>query len=105
MTRSAKPSLKACPTDRSPTPARSCATSPIGGLDRTDPRKVIALRGRIHAAARTAAEGCQTTYHATETAVTIGNRGPGAEDRINQLRYALAKLITKHGWTTRDQPR
>lgn len=26
-------------------------------------------------------------------------------DRINQLRHALAKLITKHGWTTRDEAR
>ncbi|HUR07066.1 MAG TPA: hypothetical protein VM347_31285 [Nonomuraea sp.] len=77
----------------------------IDGLDRTDPRKLIAVRGRIHAAARTAAEGCQTVYHATETTITIGIRGPDAADRINQLRQALAKLITKHGWTTREEPR
>jgi hypothetical protein len=79
----------------------------IDGLDCTDPQKLIALRGRIHAAARTAAEGRQTTYHATDSTITItiGIRGPDAADRINQLRHALAKLITKHGWTTRDQPR
>ncbi len=59
----------------------------------------------IHAAARTAAEGRATTYHATDSTITIGIRGPDAADRINQLRHALAKLITKHGWTTRDQPR
>ncbi|MFI6803143.1 hypothetical protein [Streptosporangium canum] len=57
------------------------------------------------AAARTAAEGRQTVYHATDTTITIGIRGPDAADRINQLRHALAKLITKHGWTTRDEPR
>ncbi|MGP3965896.1 hypothetical protein ACTWPT_59145 [Nonomuraea sp. 3N208] len=77
----------------------------IDGLDRTDPRKLIAVRGRIHAAARTAAEGCQTVYHATETTITIGIRGPDAAERINQLRHALTKLITKHGWTTREEPR
>ncbi|MFE3455758.1 hypothetical protein ACFXJ8_43305 [Nonomuraea sp. NPDC059194] len=77
----------------------------IDGLEHSDPRKLIALRGRIHAAARTAAEGRQTVYHATDTTITIGIRGPDAADRINQLRHALAKLITKHGWTTRDEPR
>ena len=77
----------------------------IDGLDRTDPRKLIALRGRIHAAARTAAEGRATTYHATDSTITIGIRGPDATDCINQLHHALAKLITKHGWTTRDRPR
>ncbi|GAA3465489.1 hypothetical protein [Nonomuraea roseola] len=34
----------------------------IDGLEHSDPRKLIALRGRIHAAARTAAEGRQTVY-------------------------------------------
>jgi hypothetical protein len=51
------------------------------------------------------ARGRTTTYHAAETSITIGIHGPDAQDRINQLRHALAKLITKHGWTTRDQPR
>ncbi|MFI6457018.1 hypothetical protein ACIBF6_36340 [Streptosporangium amethystogenes] len=78
----------------------------IDGLDRvTDQRKLIRLRGRIHAAARVAAEGCHTTYHATDSAITIGIQGPDAHDRINQLRNALARLTTKHGWTTRDEPR
>ena len=77
----------------------------IDGLDRTDPGELIRLRGRVHAAARTVAEGCQTTYHATGSTVSIGIRGPDAADRINQLRHALAKLIAKHGWTIRDQPR
>ncbi|MEV0402522.1 hypothetical protein [Actinoallomurus sp. NPDC050550] len=77
----------------------------IDDLDPTDLRKLMRLRGRIHAAARTAAEGRATTYHATETSITIGIRGPDAADRINQLRHVLAKLITKHGWTTRDEPR
>jgi len=79
----------------------------IDGLHRTDPGSLIALRGRIHAAARTAAEGRATTYHATDSTVTIGIRGPDADadDRVNQLRHALANLIAKHGWTTRDQPR
>ncbi|WP_433381061.1 hypothetical protein [Streptosporangium sp. CA-115845] len=39
---------------------------------RTDPRKLIAVRGRIHSAARTAAEGRATTYHATDSTVTVG---------------------------------
>ncbi|MEO3876186.1 hypothetical protein ABGB18_46100, partial [Nonomuraea sp. B12E4] len=78
----------------------------IDGLDRvTDQRKLIRLRGRIHAAARVAAEGCHTTYHATDSALTIGIQAPDAKERINQLRNALSKLITKHGWTTRDEPR
>ncbi|MEU4232004.1 hypothetical protein AB0F17_47590 [Nonomuraea sp. NPDC026600] len=37
----------------------------IDSLEHSDPRKLIALRDRIHAAARTAAEGRQTAYHAT----------------------------------------
>ena len=53
------------------------------------PGSLIALRGRIHA---------------TDSTITIGIRGPDAADRINQLRHALAGLITKQGWTTRDQP-
>ena len=77
----------------------------IDGLDRTDPGKLIRLRGRIHAAARTAAEGRQTTYHATDSTISIGIRGPDAADRISQLRRALAQLIAKHGWTIREQPR
>ena len=68
------------------------------------PGNLIALRGRIHAAARTAAEGRATTYHATDSTITIGIRGPDAADRINQLRHALASYH-QHGWTTRDQPR
>ncbi|WP_406314812.1 hypothetical protein OHA77_40445 [Streptosporangium sp. NBC_01639] len=86
-----------------PGPFLCCLT--IDGLDRVDPRKLVALRGRVHAAARTAAEGRATTYHATDSTITIGIRGPDAAERINQLRHALAKLITKHGWTTRDEPR
>lgn len=94
------------PTDHSPFPAPSCVTSTIDGLDRiTDQRKLIRLRGRIHAAARVAAEGCHTTYYATDSALTIGIQGPDAQERVNQLRNALSKLIAKHGWTTRDEPR
>ncbi|MFF4618186.1 hypothetical protein [Nonomuraea jabiensis] len=33
--------------------------------------------------------------------LTIGIQGPDAHERINQLRNALAKLITKYGWTVR----
>lgn len=77
----------------------------IDGLDRaTDQRKLIRLRGRIHAAARMSAEGRHTTYHATDSAITIGIHDPDAQERINQLRDALSKLITKR-WTTRDEPR
>jgi hypothetical protein len=32
----------------------------------------------------------------------VSTRGSNAAERIYQLRYALAKLITKHGWTTRS---
>ncbi|MBT2225172.1 hypothetical protein [Nonomuraea sp. NEAU-A123] len=37
--------------------------------------------------------------------LTIGIQGPDAQERINQLRNALAKLITKHRWTVRYEPR
>jgi len=78
----------------------------IDGLGREpDPRTATQLRGRIHAAIRTAAEGRQTTYHATGSTITIGIRGHDAQDRIGQLRRALDALIIKHGLTTRDQPR
>jgi hypothetical protein len=70
-----------------------------------DPRIATQLRGRIHAAIQTAAEGRQTTYHATGSAITIGIRGHDAQERIRQLRRALDALIIKHGLTTRDQPR
>ena len=75
----------------------------IDGLDQEpNPQKATRLRGRINAAARTAAEQHQTSYHAT---MTIGIRGSDAAERINQLRRALAKLAAKHGWTFRDAPR
>jgi hypothetical protein len=78
----------------------------IDGLDReSDPRKATRLRGRINAAARTAAEQRQTTYHATDSTITIGIHGPDAQQRVDQLRDALAELIAKHGWTTRNTPR
>jgi hypothetical protein len=76
----------------------------IEGLDQADPSKLIRLRGRIHAAARTAAEGCQTTYEATGSAISIGIRGPDAAGRISQLRHALAQLTARHGWVVREQP-
>lgn len=77
----------------------------IDGLDReSDPRKAAQLRGLIHAAAR-AAEGRQTTCYPTHSTITIGIRGPDAQERVNQLRHALGKLIAKHGWTTRNEPR
>ena len=76
----------------------------IEGLDQADPGKLIRLRGRVHAAARTAAEGCQTTYDATGSAISIGIRGPDAAGRISQLRRALAQLTARHGWTVREQP-
>ena len=78
----------------------------IDGLDQEpDPQKATRLRGRINAAARTAAEQHQTSYHATDATMTIGIRGSDAAERINQLRRALAKLAAKHGWTFRDAPR
>jgi hypothetical protein len=78
----------------------------IDGLDHDpDPRKATRLRGRIHAAARAAAEGRQTTCHSTHSTITIGIRGPDAQERVNQLRHSLGLLIAKHGWTTRNEPR
>jgi hypothetical protein len=78
----------------------------IDGLDHEpDPQKATRLRGQIHAAARAAAEHRQTNYHATNATITIGIRGPDAQQRINQLRNALTKLITQNPWTTREQPR
>lgn len=77
----------------------------IEGLDQADPGKLIRLRGRIHAAARTAAEGCQTTYDATATAISIGIRSPDAASRISQLRSALDQLAARHSWTVREQSR
>jgi len=78
----------------------------IDGLGREpDPRTATQLRGRIHAAIRTAAEGRQTTYHVTGSTITIGIRGHDAQERIGQLRRALDALIIKHVLTTRDQPR
>jgi hypothetical protein len=78
----------------------------IDGLDReSDPRKAMLLRGRINAAARTAGERRQTTYHATESTITIGIYGPDAQQRVDQLRDALAELVARHGLTTRDSPR
>jgi hypothetical protein len=75
----------------------------IDGLDQEpNPQKATRLRGRVNAAARTAAEQRQTSYHAT---LTIGILGPDAAERIIQLRRALAKLAAKHGWTFCDAPR
>ena len=77
----------------------------ISGLDRvTDPAKATRLRGRIHAAARAAAERRPTTCNATGTAITIGISGTGAADRIAALRSALASLAAKHDWTLTDDP-
>ena len=92
------------PPRPSPDPAIRYLT--ISGLDRvTDPAKATRLRGRIHAAARAAAERRPTTCNATGTAITIGISGTDAQQRIDQLRGALAKLTTKHGWTIREEPR
>ena len=76
----------------------------IEGLGQGDPGKLIRLRGRIHAAARSAAEGRQTTYDATGSAISIGIRGPDAAERISQLRSALAQLVARNGWTVRERP-
>lgn len=78
----------------------------IEGLDRErSPRTAMRMRGRINAAARAAAEGRRTTYHATASTITIGIYGHDAADRINQLHQAVVKLAGKRGWTVRQQPR
>jgi hypothetical protein len=77
----------------------------ISGLDHvTDAAKATRLRGRIHAAARTAAERRPTTDGSTDTTITIGIGGTDAADRITALRAALDKLAAKHGWTLSDAP-
>ena len=76
----------------------------IDGLDPADSGKLIRLRGRVHAAARTAAEGRQTTYDATPTTISIGIRGPDAGERVGRLRSALDGRITRNGWTAREVP-
>ena len=86
-----------------PDPATRYLT--ISGLDRvTDPARATRLHGRIHAAARTAAERRPATYNATDTAITIGISGADAPDRITALRSALADLAARHGWTLTDAP-
>lgn len=77
----------------------------VEGLDREgDSRKAMRLRGRVLAAARSAAEQRRTTFHATESAIMIGIYAADAADRITGLRTALAVLLTKHGLTARDDP-
>ncbi|MEU0483152.1 hypothetical protein ABZ260_28680 [Streptosporangium sp. NPDC006013] len=77
----------------------------IDGLDReSDPRKAMRLRGRILAAARSAAEQRRTRFDATPASVTIGIYGPDAGARITVLRVALAGLVGKHDLTVRDGP-
>jgi hypothetical protein len=78
----------------------------IAGIDREqDPQAATRLRGRINAAARAAAEQRQTSYHSTDSTITIGIRGPDAQERINRLHRAVAKMSAKHGWTIRREPR
>jgi hypothetical protein len=57
-----------------------------------------------HAAIRTAAEGRQTTYHATGSTITIGIRAMTPKNASASSRRALDALIIKHGLTIRDQP-
>jgi hypothetical protein len=91
-------------TDTAPNPL-FLAYLTIDGLDREgDPRKAMRLRGRILAAARSAAEQRRTTFHATETTVTVGIYGTDAAARITVLRTALAALVTKYGLAARDEP-
>ncbi|MGN9789370.1 hypothetical protein ACTMTF_48860 [Nonomuraea sp. ZG12] len=98
--------LEAGQKDALDAPGPFLAYLTIDGLDReADAAKVMRLRGRIHAAARTAAEQRDTTFHATDSTVTIGIAGPDAGQRIDQLRAALTKIATKHGWIMRDAPR
>jgi pyrrolidone-carboxylate peptidase len=78
----------------------------IDGLNtEPDPRKATRLRGRVHAPARTAAEHRRTTYHATDSTITIGIFGPDAHERINKLHTTVTTLAAKHSWTIRQQPR
>ena len=48
----------------------------------------------------------RTSHHLPRHRLHHHHRHPRthATDCINQLHHALAKLITKHGWTTRDDP-
>ncbi|MEV4020506.1 hypothetical protein AB0J35_59510 [Nonomuraea angiospora] len=86
-----------------PDPGKCSLT--ISGLDRAaDPARATRLRGRIHAALRTAAERCRTTYQATEATITIGIIGPDAAACIGRLRAALGPLAAKHGWKLSEAP-
>ncbi len=78
----------------------------IEGLDgEPNPRRAMRLRGRINAAARAAAEHRRTTYHATDSTITIGIYGPDAAERINQLHQVVVTLGAGRGWTVRHQAR
>jgi hypothetical protein len=78
----------------------------IDGLDHTDnSRAAIRLRGQIHAAIRSATEDRLTTYHTTESTITIGIHGHDAQERINQLRNALGKLLAKNRLALHEFPR
>lgn len=77
----------------------------ITGLDpAADPAKAMRLRGRIHAAVRTAAERRRTAYQSTEATITIGIGGPDAVARIGRLRTLLGPLVAKHGWAFAEAP-
>jgi hypothetical protein len=78
----------------------------IDGLDQEpDPQKATRLRGRINAAARTAAEQHQTSYHATDATMTIGIRGSDAAERVNNSAAPSPNSPPTYGWTFRDAPR
>ncbi|MEV4360263.1 hypothetical protein [Nonomuraea sp. NPDC049625] len=74
-------------------------------MDRAaDPAKATRLRGRIHAAVRTAAERRRTAYQSTEATITIGISGPDAAARTAPLRAVLGPLAAKHGWDLSEMP-
>lgn len=76
----------------------------IEGLDgEPDARRAMRLRGRINAAARAAAEHRRTTYHATDSAITIGIYGPDAAERVNALQQVPVLCLQPHTGADRQQ--
>ncbi|GAA3625682.1 hypothetical protein GCM10022419_134070 [Nonomuraea rosea] len=84
----------AAPAVAAPDPSSGMCFLTITGLDRAaDPARAMRLRGRIHAAVRTAAERRRTSYQSTEATITIGISGPDARHRRTTGRAERRKRL------------